>query len=170
LIGKIMLQFIHTLAITLVVIAMVPAMAHAFEFPGKKRLNRDEYVTVQAIYYPGFTLLGISEPAALIATIVLLFNTPQGTMAFWQTLIAVCATACMQVIYWLLIHPTNKYWLQSGSVALGSAGSGFFGVGSASAASGDVEWTRFRDRWEYSHIARAVLAFISFLLLLAAGA
>jgi hypothetical protein len=163
-----MLHFIHTLAITLVVIALVPAMAHAFEFPGKKRLNRDDYVTVQAIYYPGFTLLGISEPAALIATLALLFNTPQGSSAFWLTLGAVCGTASMQLIYWVLIHPTNKFWLQSGNVALGSAGSGFFGAGSG-AASGEVDWTRFRDRWEYSHIARAVLAFMSFLLLLVAG-
>lgn len=32
---------------------MAPALAHAMEYPGKMRLSRDAYLTVQPIYYPG---------------------------------------------------------------------------------------------------------------------
>ncbi|HEY1946248.1 MAG TPA: hypothetical protein VGG97_04530, partial [Bryobacteraceae bacterium] len=65
----------------------------AFEFPGKKRLNRESYVAVQSIYYPGFTLLGIAEPVGLIAALVLLLLTPAGTASFWLTFIASIARA-----------------------------------------------------------------------------
>ena len=65
-----MFHIIQILTITLVAIAMARALAHAFEFPRKKRLTRDSYVSVQGIYYPGFTLLGVSEPGGLIAVLV----------------------------------------------------------------------------------------------------
>jgi hypothetical protein len=165
-----MLHFLQILTITLVAVAMAPAVAHALEFPGKKRLNRDAYVTVQSIYYPGFTLLGVSEPAGLIATFMLLLFTPRETTAFWLTLIALFGLLGMQVIYWMLVHPTNKYWLQSGSVTLGNVGGGFFAFDPTGRTghSGEVDWTKFRDRWEHSHIARAGLAFLSFLSLVLA--
>lgn len=40
------------------------SLAHASEFPGKLRRNDDNYRTVQAIYYPGFTIggLGVFNP------------------------------------------------------------------------------------------------------------
>ena len=28
---------------------------------------------------------------------------------------------------------------------------------------GSIDWTRLRDRWEYSHVARAVFAGVSFI-------
>src|SRR5919197_1123611 len=79
--GRKMLYFTQILTIVLAGIAMAPALGHAFEFPGKKRLNQETYVQVQAIYYPGYTLLGASEPAALIAGFVLLWLTPVGTLS-----------------------------------------------------------------------------------------
>ena len=38
------------LSVVLVVVAMGLALAHALEFPGKRRLTRDEYLVVQPIY------------------------------------------------------------------------------------------------------------------------
>jgi hypothetical protein len=164
-----MLHIMQILAIILVAIAMAPALAHAFEFPGKMRLNRDAYVTVQAIYYPGFTIAGISEPLSLIAVIVLLLFTPPGTVTFWLTLVALFGLLGMQVIYWTRTHPTNKYWLQSAEGKLGNIGSGFFAFDPTSRTEErEVDWTKLRDRWEYSHITRAGLAFLSFLCLLLA--
>ena len=37
-------------------------VAHVFEFPGKMRLAKSDYFSVQRIYYPGFTFAGVSEP------------------------------------------------------------------------------------------------------------
>ena len=45
---------------------MALALAHALEYPGKRRLDRDTYFKVQAIYYPGFTIGGAGEPLAPI--------------------------------------------------------------------------------------------------------
>jgi hypothetical protein len=72
-----MLTAVQIVTVILVALAMVPALAHALELPGKMRLTQEVYVAVQRIYYPGFTIAGISEPAGFLATIVLLFLTPR---------------------------------------------------------------------------------------------
>ena len=67
---------------------MAQMLAHALEFPGKRRLDRDTYLKVQAIYYPGFTIGGAFEPLSMIATFALLLFTPFGTTSFWLTALA----------------------------------------------------------------------------------
>jgi hypothetical protein len=72
----------------------------------------------------------------------------------------------MQVVFWLFTQPVNKFWLQN--TTLGGFGAAFFEAGSGTHRVGpdDPEgWKTMRDRWEYSHIARAGLAAFSFLLL-----
>jgi hypothetical protein len=155
------LRDIQIAAIVLTALAMAPALAHAFEFPGKRRLDESSYVGVQAIYYPGFTLLGIAEPAALFAIAVLLFFTPRDRPAFLLTALALVCMFGMQTVYWMITHPTNKYWVTRADTTLGKAGTRFFAAGSAPHA---TRWTKMRNRWEYSHIARAALSFVAFLL------
>lgn len=157
-----MLRAIQIAAILLTALAMAPAVAHAFEFPGKKRLDKESYVAVQAIYYPGFTILGITEPASLITMIVLLFLTPRHSVAFLLAGFALTCMLGMQVVYWGFTHPTNRYWLQSADAKLDKTGARFFAAGSATGA---ADWTKLRDRWEYSHIVRAALSFLSFALI-----
>lgn len=53
-----MYQVLQILAVFLVSVAVIPAVAHALEFPGKRRLMRDTYFAMQPIYYPGFTIAG----------------------------------------------------------------------------------------------------------------
>jgi hypothetical protein len=69
-----MLSILQVLTVVFVAFAMAPALAHAFELPGKMRLAKDQYFAVQRIYYPGFTIAGIDEPAGFISTIALLFS------------------------------------------------------------------------------------------------
>jgi hypothetical protein len=45
-------------------------------------------MAVQTIYYPGFTLGGLGEPLAIVATLVMILMTPRTASAFWWTLIA----------------------------------------------------------------------------------
>jgi hypothetical protein len=85
---ELMFRFIQIVTITLVAIVMAPPLAHAFEFPGKLRLSRDAYMTVQMIYYPGFTLLGVSEPLGLLAIIAQLLLTALRGTALWLTVVA----------------------------------------------------------------------------------
>ena len=82
-----MFDVLQVLTLILVVLAMVPALAHALELPGKLRLTKDAYFAVQPIYYPGFTIAGIGEPVAIISTIILLVLTPLGSVDLWLTLV-----------------------------------------------------------------------------------
>jgi hypothetical protein len=43
-----MLHTVEIISIVLVALAMVPALAHLLEFPGKSRLTKDAYLTVAA--------------------------------------------------------------------------------------------------------------------------
>ena len=76
----------------------------------------------------------------------------------------------METIFWLFTQPVNKFWLHS--TPLGGFGAGFFEIGSGShrLRTDDPDgWKKLRDRWEYSHIARAGLATLSFLALVVAA-
>ena len=149
---------------------MALALAHALELPGKLRLSKEEYLGVQAIYYPGFTIGGIAEPAGLLAILVLLFLIPGGTTPFWLTAGAFAALLAMHAAYWMLTHPVNNFWLKD--FKLKGLGARFFAVGGPRQAGDDtaLDWTVLRDRWEYSHVVRAVLGLISLALLATAVA
>jgi hypothetical protein len=157
------------MAVLLVAVAMSLSLAHALELPGKRRLSKEQYLEVQPIYYPGFTIGGIAEPAGLLVLLALLFSLPAGSTAFWLTTGAFVALAAMHAAYWLLTHPVNNFWLKE--FQLKGLGARFFRVGTAN-QEGDAQadWTALRDRWEYSHVLRAVLGFISLALLATAVA
>jgi hypothetical protein len=147
-------------AVMLAAVTMSLALAHALELPGKLRLTKDQYLAVQTIYYPGFTIGGVAEVASIIASLALLILTPWGTTQFWLIAGALAALVAVQAIFWLQTQPVNKYWLQSTNLT--GAASRFFEAGSAASA---ADWTEMRDRWERSHVMRAVAATIALLLL-----
>lgn len=165
-----MTDIVQFIALMLVTVAMVPAVAHALELPGKRRLAKDEYFAIQPIYYPGFTWAGMSEPLAIVAPAVLLFLTPFGSHDFWLSLAALVGTVCMHAVYWLFTHPVNNFWLHEEK--LSDLGSGFFSLGKGGSDKGEeprpLDWRRLRDRWEHSHLARAVFATVSFLAMVLA--
>jgi hypothetical protein len=155
-----MLDILQILAVILTGLAVVPALAHALELPGKMRLEQDTYFAVQTIYYPGFTVAGIAEPLGLITTLAALLLTPPASARFWLTLVALMGLIGMQAVYWLVTHPVNRLWLER--KRLGRMGSGFFSLASGrSSDRGEVVWTSLRDRWEYSHMVRAIFAVLS---------
>jgi len=159
-----MFSFLQNFTLIAVAFAMIPAVAHALEYPGKMRLRRDEYVAVQRIYYPGFTVAGFSEPLALMSTVALLVLSP-GPVSFWMTLLALAGLISMQLVYWIRIHPVNKVWLEN--QPLGDAAAGFFGSGEPLSDDSDrpFDWTDLRRRWERAHVGRAALAVASFITL-----
>jgi hypothetical protein len=149
-----MVQTLQVLSILLVTIGVTTSLGHALEFPGKRRLDRDTYFKVQPIYYPGFTIAGLfGEPGAILAMIGLLIATPSGGMAFWLTATALVSHLFAHLIYWAVTHPVNKVWVRGENVQ--GASKAFFEVGSRTVSADD--WTALRDRWEWSHVARAVL-------------
>jgi hypothetical protein len=163
-----MFQVLQIIAILLVAGAMSLALAHALEYPGKLRLEKDAYLATQQIYYPGFTIGGLAEGFGVVATLLLVIVTPLGSSVYWLTLGAFIAMLCMHAAYWLLTHPVNNFWLKDAE--LKGAGRSFFAFDPLGRARSDVapDWTELRDRWELSHIVRAGLSLLALALLVTA--
>lgn len=153
-----MIKAFHIFALLLVAIAMALSLAHALELPGKLRLPKETYLAVQTIYYPGFTWGGFAEVGGLVALAVLLFLLPFAGLKFWWTAAALALLAGSHLTYWLVTHPVNGFWLRD--VELSGLGGMFFPTFTGPA---EADWTRLRDIWEYSHVARACLSMLSFL-------
>ncbi|MFL5066978.1 MAG: anthrone oxygenase family protein [Xanthobacteraceae bacterium] len=161
-----MLLVLQIVTAMLVSIAMALALAHALELPGKLRLTEQTYRAVQTIYYPGFSLGGLAEPLGLISLLGLVFLTPRSSAAFWLTLASFVALAAMHGVYWLLTHPVNNFWVEG--VDMSKAAARFFGAHGLDARDAAPDWRDLRNRWEYSHIVRAVLGLASQILLVTA--
>jgi hypothetical protein len=163
-----MLITLQVVTVVLVAIAMSLALAHALELPGKMRLSRDQYLAVQPIYYPGFSIGGAAEPFAIVLLFVLLVMTPFGSTGFWLEAAAFAALAAMHATYWLLTHPVNNFWLKD--VQLKGVGAGFFSFNPLAREGADAatDWSHLRDRWEMSHVVRAALGVASLILLVIA--
>jgi hypothetical protein len=154
--------------VILVAITMALSLAHALEWPGKMRLDREQYLIVQPIYYPGFTIGGFAEGIGIIATAALLAITAYGTPQFWLTGGALLLLIAMHAIYWLVTHPVNRFWLRDETLT--PSASRFFGTGTDGGAPPQRDWTELRDQWEGSHMLRAVAAMLGLILLVTAVA
>ena len=90
-------------------------------------------------------------------------------MAFRLALGVLLGILAMQAVYWIAIHPSNKFWLLGKT--LSAAGSRFFSFDPTShkqeRSRQPYDWTRLLDRWELSHLVRAVLALVSLVLVAA---
>ena len=158
-----MFTLVSMIALLLVAVTMGLSLAHALEFPGKRRLDEATYKAVQAIYYPGFTIGGlVGEFGSLLMLPLLLFMTPTGAEQFWWIAGALGLMVATHAIYWIFTHPVNSAWLKD--TALSEASDTFFKLRSA----GRKDWRHMRDVWEWSHVARALGAAFSFLALAAA--
>jgi hypothetical protein len=163
-----MMRTLEVVTVIVVSIAMALGVAHALELPGKLRLSKEQYLSVQRIYYPGFTYGGVAEPIGLLLLLVLAIVTSAGNTRFWLTVAAFLVFVLMHATYWLVTHPVNSFWLKDTQPE--QLARGFFAfdplhrIDRLRAA----DWTVLRDRWEYSHVVRAVLALVSLLLLVTA--
>jgi hypothetical protein len=145
-----MFSVLQIITVLLVAMAMAFALAHALELPGKLRLDKKAYYAVQSIHYPGFTVGGIGEVAGTIAAIILLFLTPRASVDFWLT---------------------RSRSSRSSACKENRAAAGFFAFGTDRTPrekNPPLDWTSLRNRWEYSHVARAACAMVSFVALIVA--
>jgi hypothetical protein len=154
---------IYIVTVLIVVLANTPAVVDALELPGKMRLSKDEYAVMQRVYYPGFTVAGLAEPAGILMTLILLIRA-QVDHTVWF-IVAVAGLVGMQMIYWLVTHSVNKIWIEG--ERLGTASGRFFASGTDRTESRD--WIVLRNRWEFSHVARAGCSVLSLVALLIGG-
>jgi hypothetical protein len=111
---------------------------------------------------------------AIISTLALLFTTSRGRAEFWWILTGFIAVLGMQIVFWSMTQPANRYWIRNQS--LSGLGARFFSVDrrkqspEAEVRNDNEGWKRFRDRWEYSHVIRAVLSAIALIAVVVAVA
>ena len=153
-----MFQFLQVFTLLLIAVTLAFSLAHAGELPGKLRLHKDDYLAVQTIYYPGFTIGGVSEPISVLALIAFVASIGFENPAFGWALAALVSMALVNAIFWLVTQPVNKIWLQNQN--LSGASQAFFSAGTKRKASTPADWTTLRDKWEYSHVARAIFAML----------
>ena len=168
-----MLFALQILTVILISVALALALAHALELPGKMRLTKEIYLATQPIYYPGFTIGGgIGEGGGILATFILLLVMPFRGVPFWLTLVALLGLAGMQVVFWLVTQPVNRYWLKGQNLGAFSSRFFWFGVDRSllTNETHPLHWTELRDRWEYSHVARAGFALVSLISIVVATA
>jgi hypothetical protein len=164
----VLFQMLHVIAITLVTFAVAPAVAHALELPGKVRLPKEAHVTVQQIYYPGFTTAGVGEFAAFIA-VRSCFGPLRVAPWLSGSHSAPCSefSPCKLSIGSRFTHST----ILAAGRNLGAADSRFFSFDPSrrqqDRSRQPYDWTRLRDRWERSHLVRAMLALVSLVLVAA---
>ena len=149
-----MFYALQILTVMLVALTMALSVAHALEYPGKRRLNKEHYMATQAIYYPGFTFAGFGELLGVILTFAVAMLSPRGSTALLLWWFAFVAMLLTHLTYWLVTHPVNNFWLRD--LKLGNAGTQFFGFDFLPA--GRSDWTALRDRWEFSHIGRGIFS------------
>lgn len=154
---------LETITVMLAAVTMSLALAHALELPGKMRLTKEEYLAVQAII----------QASPLVGSRVRKHHCrprpvdpdPQELTTIMAGRGAAAALIAVQIIFWTMTQPVNKYWLQN--TKLSRVATRFFERGSA-APVGD--WTVMRDRWERSHVLRAIASVLALLLLISAVA
>jgi hypothetical protein len=152
------------LCLFLVAMKFGTSLAHVAELPGKLRLDEPTYKAVQAIYYPGFTLVGlIGEVGGMVALAVLLYLTPTGTARFWWTAAALVFLLAGHATYWLMTHPVNNFWVKD--VAVSGPGAAFFSIFGGQ-QTGD--WRELRNVWEFSHVI--IFGFVTLSLVAIAAA
>ena len=166
-----MLFVLQVFTILFVALTMSMAVAHALELPGKLRLKMEAYLAVQTIYHPGFKFGGMIEPLSGIATLALFFLSRGTDYDSWLLMIAFVALLTMHLVFWFVTRPVNKFWLKTFQTY--QLGERFFDGGHAAGPvpKGGLdgkEWKSMRDRWEASHLIRAMLSLIAFLALSAA--
>src|ERR1044071_6372561 len=102
-----MLTALNIITVLIVSVVMGTSLAHALEYPGKRRLDRNTYFATQAIYYPGFTIAGICEPLSIAVVLVLFVVTPAAKLGFWLVLVALVALIAMHAVFWLVTQPEH---------------------------------------------------------------
>jgi hypothetical protein len=107
---------------------------------------------------------------SVIAAAAPLLMTPTQSAAFPWTLTGFLGLLTTHAAYWILTHPVNNFWLRGQN--LKGLGDRLFNINSLRDGESDQlaedVWLRLRDRWEYSHVLRALFSAAGLLGLLVA--
>lgn len=140
--------------VTVLLVALVTglAFAHVLERPAKMLYDANLYLTVQKTLYMAWgppNVGGILEPAAIVATIILVFLMPARTPAFWLSLGAATALLlAFPLAFFLFVAPANEAFRAATLTAI------------------PPTWTELRVSWERGHTIRFALQLAALSLLI----
>jgi hypothetical protein len=89
------------------------------------------------------------------------YLTRLATADFWLVLVALLGMIAAHATFWLVVQPVNRHWMAGEDERITAKA----WLGGGSKLEGDTAWTVLRDRWEYGHVARAVMMTVSLLAL-----
>jgi hypothetical protein len=137
-----MLQIWQFATIMLMAVAVAAAVAHLMELPPKMKFEASLYVMLHRTLYPNFgRFAGIAEFLAVVAVAALAWRVRDERALFAPTLISALLMAVAHAVFWILVQPANTTMAAWPLDAI------------------PAHWKQWRNRWEYSHAARAVLTF-----------
>jgi hypothetical protein len=138
---------LHFVCLFSTALALAPATAHVMELPNKISLPKAEYQVAQQLYR-GWALVGVIVVIALVSNLTLALSLRTQKEPFVAALIARLCIVGTQAIFWLVTFPINrrtKNWTVF-----------------------PENWDELRKRWEYSHVASAVLNVVAFVAVILA--
>lgn len=136
------LRFWRFVTIILAALAMGTSFAHALELPAKMNYDASLWTTLQQSLYWGFGHIGgyAEGITVFVAAPVLTFLVRKRRPAFQWTLAGtVCFALAFFVVFLVFTEPMNREIFQWTPQSV------------------PADWTRVRNQWEYSHVARFVL-------------
>jgi Domain of unknown function (DUF1772) len=135
------------ITITLTALLMGATFCHALESPAKMRYPAELYLTLHRTLYAAFgppNIGAIIEIGAILAALALAFLTRKRRPAFWLTFAGAAFLLAGLVVYLAFVEPAN---VAMKAMPLNAPPAG---------------WTRWRDQWEYGHIAHFVFNLLGF--------
>lgn len=146
-----MLRTWRFVSLVLVSLSMGMALGHALELVPKMRYGASLYLTLQRSLYLlfGAPLGAAIEVAAMVGPFILIFvMRRRARNSFRLTIAAAVCMATAHAIWWIWVNPANAAMAQ---MAIDAPAPG---------------WVKWRDQWEYAHLARFALQFFGFAALL----
>jgi len=135
------------ITITLTALLMGATFCHVLESPAKMRYPAELYLTLHRTLYAAFGPPNIGafiEIGAILAALALLFLTRKRRRSFWLTLAGAAFLVAGLAVYFAIVEPAN---VEMKAMSLNAPPAG---------------WPRWRDRWEYGHIARFIFHLLGF--------
>jgi predicted membrane channel-forming protein YqfA (hemolysin III family) len=135
------------ITITLTALLMGATFCHVLESPAKMRYPAEHYLTLHRTLYVVFGPPNIGafiEIGAILAAVALVFLTRRRRPAFGLTLAGAVFLLAGLVIYFVFVEPAN---VAMKAMPLNAP---------------PADWTRWRDRWEYGHIAHFIFHLLGF--------
>ena len=135
------------ITITLTGLLMGATFCHVLESAAKMLYPVELYLTLHRTLYVAFGPPNVGafiEIGAILAALALVFLTRKRRPAFWLTLAGAAFLVAGLVVYFVFVEPAN---VAMKAMSLNAPPAG---------------WTRWRDRWEYGHIARFIFQLLGF--------